>query len=149
MIKIRITSAVTLVEVLVSFFVLTLVIGGVLFSYVRCLEFIEVSKNISIAVQAAESRMELVKATTYDQIVSIYNGVTFDIPHLNGIGLVYVDNFVPDLLEVIVVVSWRNKNGRIYGEDANLNGVMDAGEDLNSDLILNSPVELKTRIFKK
>lgn len=142
-------SGVTLVEVLVSFFVLVLVLGGILYSFIRCLEFIELSRNMSRAVQMAQSRMDQIRAASYNLIVSTYDTVPFTTPGLDGRGVVYVDNSLPDLLEVRVVICWRNKYGRIYGEDDNLDGVLDSSEDDNGNLELDSPVELTTRIFRK
>ncbi|MEW5895476.1 MAG: hypothetical protein AB1650_06945 [Candidatus Omnitrophota bacterium] len=142
-------QGVSLIEFLVSFVILVLVTGGILFSYIRCMEFIELSKNMSIAVQAAQSRMDQIKATNYSLVSSSFNGISFAIPNLNGIGVTYIDNSVADLLDVNVVICWRNKNDRLYGEDGNLNGVLDVGEDLNVNLRLDSPVELHTRIFQR
>jgi len=142
-------SGVTIVEVLVSFFILVLVFGGILYSFIRCLEFIELSRNMSRAVQTAQSRMDQIRSTSYNLIASTYDTVPFTIPDLDGMGVVYVDNSVADLLEVRVVICWRNKYGRIYGEDDDLDGLLDGGEDDNGNLELDSPVELVTRIFRK
>jgi len=50
------------------------------------------------------------------------------------------------LLEVILTVSWKQRDGRIIGEDLNLNGILDAGEDANSNGRLDSPSELRSLI---
>ncbi len=88
--------------------------------------------------------MELIKNTTFNQIKATYNGTTFTINNLNGMGVSYVDDSNPDLLKVTVTVCWRQKNGMVIGEDKDLDGVIDAGE--SSDAILDSPVQLVTYI---
>lgn len=46
------------------------------------------------------------------------------------------------------MVCYREKN-RIIGEDANLNGVLDAGEDDNENGELDSPAHIETVIVQK
>jgi len=50
------------------------------------------------------------------------------------------------LLEVLITASWRHHDGRTFGEDRNLNGVLDAGEDVNGDGNLSSPAQLRAFI---
>jgi len=52
------------------------------------------------------------------------------------------------LLQATVSVCWRQKN-RVIGEDKNLNGALDAGEDANGNKIIDSPVELTTLIVNR
>ena len=47
------------------------------------------------------------------------------------------------LLEIVITISWRTRDGRIFGEDTNLNGALDAGEDKNSNGRYDSPVQLR------
>ena len=51
----------------------------------------------------------------------------------------------PMLLDLYISACWQSR-GRRIGEDANCNGTLDAGEDLNGNGLLNSPVMLSTRI---
>ena len=53
------------------------------------------------------------------------------------------------LFEAKITASFKLPNGRIIGEDKNLNGILDAGEDLNGNGELDSPVFLKSFISKK
>jgi hypothetical protein len=50
-----------------------------------------------------------------------------------------------DLQLVRAIVSFRSRN-RVYGEDANLNGRLDAGEDADGNGRLSSPVEASTMV---
>jgi len=63
-------------------------------------------------------------------------------------GVVYVDDTNPELLEVTVSVCWQQVL-RVIGEDKNLNGVLDAGEDTNGNGKIDSSVQLVTRIVNK
>jgi hypothetical protein len=58
----------------------------------------------------------------------------------------YVD---AEMIEVVVSVSWQDRNGRIMGEDLDLDGTLDGGEDTNSDGELSSPVSLRTFITRR
>lgn len=139
----------TLAELIVAAGILGIVVGGILVSYIRCMELNEASENKSLAVKAARDRMEIIKSTAYANLVSTYNNVPFAVTGFTGQGVSYVTVLNAKNTEVVVSVSWRQKNGRVYGEDKNLNGVINGGEDVNNDGRLNSPVDIVTRIFKR
>jgi prepilin-type N-terminal cleavage/methylation domain-containing protein len=143
------TRGFTLVELVVAAGIMGVVVGGILVSYIRCMELNEASQNKSLAVKAARDRMEIIKNTAYANLVSTYNNVPFAVTGFTGQGISYVTALDAKNIEVVVSVSWRQKNGRVYGEDRNLNGVINSGEDVNGDGRLNSPVDIVTRIFKR
>jgi hypothetical protein len=64
--------------------------------------------------------------------------------------VVYMNDVNPDLLEITISVCWR-QGGRVMGEDTDLDGNLDAGEDKSSPLngIIDSPVELVTRVANR
>jgi Tfp pilus assembly protein PilV len=142
-------SGMTLVEILVASAVLILAVTGILTAYLRAMELAEISRNMSRAIHAAQTRMEEIRSSDYDSIFSSYHQTQFLINGLNGYGISYVDNSTADLLEIIVSVAWKQKNGRVYGEDKNLNGVIDAGEDINGNGMLDSQVFLRSRLFER
>ena len=139
----------TLVELMVATLILVAVLVGLLASYVACLDLTDLAKNTSTAINIAQSKIEDIKNDTYVQIKADYNNVPFNVTGLTGKGVSYVDDTNPDLLEVTVTVCWRQKNGRIIGEDTNLNGQLDAGEDKDSDGQIDSIVTLVTMIAKR
>ena len=143
------TQGFTLAELIVSAGILGVVIAGILVSYMRCMELNEASRNKSLAIKAARDRMEVIKTTPLASLVATYNNVPFDVTGFVGKGISYVTVLDSKNVQVVVSVSWKQKNGRVYGEDKNLNGVLDAGEDKNSDGKLNSPVDITTRIFDR
>lgn len=139
----------TLVELLVSSALLILAVTGVLLSYIRALELNEISKNSSLAVQSARTRMDQIKNATYSTVKGTYNNVSFSVSGLDAKGVSYVDDSVPKLLKITVPVTWKQKNGRLFGEDADLDGVLDGGEDKNGNGLLSSPVEVVDYIFDR
>lgn len=142
-------NGMTLVEILVASAVLILAVTGILTSYLRAMELAETSRNMSRAIHAAQTRMEEIRSSEYDSIVAGYHQAQFLINGLDGYGISYVDNSTTDLLEIMVSVMWEQKDGRVYGEDKNLNGVIDAGEDINGNGMLDSPVFLRSRLFER
>lgn len=139
----------TLAELMVSTGILGIVIAGILVSFIRCMELNEVSQNKSTATKAARSRMEVIKMTPYANLLATYNNVTFNVPGLNGKGVSYVTIIDAKNTQVTISVSWKQKNGRVFGEDQNINGIINAGEDANANGQLNSPVDISEIIFKR
>lgn len=81
---------------------------------------------------------------------------SFDLTQLNGKGVIYIFNnhasyseITPELLGVQVVISWQDKYNRIIGEDSDLDGVLDAGEDKNGNGRLDSLVNLFTTLTSR
>ena len=135
-------------EVMVSAFLLIVGMLAILITYNHAMELSEMSRNISLAVRGAKSRMETIKNTDPAQMSANFHNVSFTIPNINGMGKSYIDDVTdPDLIQIIVNFSWRDKRGRVIGEDLDLDGVLDGGEDQNANGRLDSPVELTTQIF--
>ncbi len=139
----------TLAELVVAAGILGVVVGGILVSYMRCMELNEASRNKSLAIKAARDRMEVIRTTPFANLISTYHGVTFNVTGFTGKGISYVTAVDAKNIQIVVSVSWKQKNGRVYGEDKNLDGVLNAGEDKNLDGRLNSPVDVSTQIFDR
>lgn len=140
----------SLIEIIIATGILVFALCAILAAYISCYVLSATSKNINIASNATLGLMEEIRDTPFTQISNTYNGLTFvlnDIPQSRGV--VYVDSANPELLEVTVSVCWQERNNRIIGEDLNLDGVLNAGEDTNGNGIIDSPVELVTRIANK
>ena len=137
----------TLVELMVATGVFVLAFAGILLTYVKCMELNELSRNSSYAMSAVTSRVEQIVNTTTSSIESTYDDVTFTDSNLNGIGVSTVTNST-DYLTITVTFCWRQKNGKVVGEDANLDGQLSASEDANSDGDgeIDSPVQIVTRV---
>ncbi len=131
--------------------ILAFTLVGILSTYVTCLVLITTSQNINAATNAAQGIIEEIRSTPFPQLVANYNGMTFivnDIPSSRGV--VYVDDTTnAEFLDVTVSVCWRQGN-RVIGEDTNLNGSLDAGEDtIITNGIIDSTVQLKTQVANK
>ncbi len=136
-------------EMLLAALITSFAICGILLTYITCADLVKSSRNVSIATSAAQGLIEEIRSTPFPQIIDEYNGLTFTV---NGItpsrGIVYVDDTNPEFLLVTVSVCWR-QNNRVIGEDTNLNGALDAGEDINGNGMINSTVELVTQVANR
>ena len=95
------------------------------------------------------SLMEEIRTSAFTRIVDDYSGVNFLVNALpQSRGVVYINDDNSELLEVTIVVCWR-QGDRVIGADKNLNGLLDAGEQDNGDGIIDSPVQLVTRIANR
>lgn len=136
----------TLLEVLIAAVVMVMAMVGILYSYIKCVELNALGQDVTLATQAVRSYLEEIKNTSYSSISSTYNNTTFTVPGLNGIGVVYVDSSVADLLEIKLQYSWRTTYGRTIGGDKNLNGTWQSGELKDAKGRLESYVQVVTKI---
>ena len=144
------SQGLSLVEVLIATGILAFVLCAVLYVYTLCSALITTSKNVNIATNAALGLMEEIRCSSFADIPEDYNGLIFmlnDVPESRGVVYVYDAN--PELLTVTISVCWRQNADRVIGEDVNLNGVLDENEDANDNGIIDSPVEMVTRIANR
>jgi hypothetical protein len=132
---------------MVATLIFTLTFAGAITVFFQGIDLAEMSRNSSTAVLAAKNQIAAIENTPFAQITAAYNNATFTAANVTGIGIIYVTNPSADIAQVTLTFCWRQKNGRIIGEDANLNGQMNAGEDKNGNGILDSPVKLTTTIY--
>jgi hypothetical protein len=103
-------------------------------------------------VNAAQKKIEEIRNYSFSDIYNDYNNTTFtvdEMPSGNSKGVIYVDNSNPDLLKLTVSVCWRQRGTLVVGEDRNLNGVLNTGEDLNGNNMIDSTVQLVTLIANR
>ncbi|MFA4843174.1 MAG: prepilin-type N-terminal cleavage/methylation domain-containing protein [Candidatus Omnitrophota bacterium] len=140
----------TLVEVLLAAGILALCLCGLLAAYVNLFFLSDLSRDMTLANNAMQAKMEELKKTNFDALSS-FNGTVFDIAGFSASlakGAVFVtDTGYSELKEARIVVSFKSR-GRLIGEDTNLNGQLNSGEDLNANNRLDSPVESVTLIAK-
>ena len=145
-------SGFTLLEVMIATAILVIAIAGLLATFAGLSSLNENSGKLSLAIIATQDKMEEIRDSDFSALFSSYNNTNFNpggFPSSEAMGNVYIDNTYPDLLEVYVSVSWRERSNRIIGEDVNLNGSLDSGEDSNSDGRLTSPAEVVTLIGER
>lgn len=147
--RFRSKKGVTLVEMLLAAAILAYTVCGMLALYAGCFDLISTSKNTSIAINAAQGLMEEIRNAPFPQIIDDYDNINFTVNTMpSNRGVVYVDDTDPELLRITISVCWNQRN-RIIGEDRNLNGVLEAGEDANSNSVIDSPVQLVTLVANR
>lgn len=141
----------TLIEMVFSFGILAIVISGLLSAFVNGSRLARHAGEASIAMTQAQMKLEEIKNHPYSLITTDYvsmgtPGPTFSLINATGMGLVSISTANSEYLEVDVKVSWQDDAGRIIGEDLDLDGVLDDGEDANGNGELDSPLTLTTYI---
>ena len=148
-------SGLTLIEVLVATAIMATCISGMLLTYINLFTITDLMRDFTLAMNAASQKVEEIKHNPFDTIIDDFNNETFTIPgfpaEADAIGRIEVSNTTNAYLrKVRVVVSFRTR-GRVIGEDTNLNGILDNGENTGwytevSGPRLDSPVEIVTYI---
>ena len=145
----------SLIEVIVTVGILVIVLTNLLGLFIYCSTLAQTSGNMTLAVREAQGKLDEMRDHSYGLITTDYGaggtpGNIFSLNQLNGKGVIYFESPPnPELLQIKVVVSWKNKDTRVIGEDANLNGILDAGEDKNANSELDSIVSLTTMIARR
>jgi len=149
MVQHKYNSGLTLLELMIAAAILVVAISGLLAIFTGLFSLNEGTRKLTLAVTAAQDKMEEIRDSNLATLYTTYNDTSFN-PDGFGFseakGAVHIDNLDPDLLKVYVSISWRERSNKIVGEDANLNGSFDAGEDQNGDNRLSSPAEISTLI---
>jgi prepilin-type N-terminal cleavage/methylation domain-containing protein len=151
------TSGFTLVELLLAAAILAFCLCGLMAVYVQMFVVTDLSRDFTIATNTMQGALERVKSMSLANITDLHN-TTFNVMGYNGTrvigrGVYQIADVVDsqtgatygDLKLVRAVVSFRSRN-RVYGEDANLNGMLDTGEDTDGNGRLSSPVEASTMV---
>lgn len=144
----------TLVEVLVATGLLAIVLAGLLGLFIYCALLSEGGGEMTVVMGELQGKWEEIRTHDYDLIVADYSaggnpGNIFNLTQANGRGAIYLDAANPDLLVIKMVASWQNQNGRMIGEDQNLNGTLDPGEDQNGNSEIDSLATLMSMIAKR
>lgn len=146
----------SLAEMAVALVVIAILAVGVSSAFVYGLQVVGAAEDRVPAYNAAVRRMEELRSAAYGgfDTLALQNGVTFQVaiansPLAEGMGSTRVVMLSPDLAEVTVTVAWRDRRRQLHGEDGNLNGQLDAGEDANANAVLDSPIQLTTRMTRR
>ncbi len=158
--KMRLSDrAFTLIELLLTFSILVFCLCGLLLTYINMYILSDLSRDLTLANNAVQAEMEIVKRTDFAGLL-VLDGTPFNIAGFvtaDARGRIEIcDNttcpaLIPyaDLKRVRIIACFRSR-GRLIGEDQNLNGALDiaAGEDVNDNVRLDSPVEVITLIAR-
>jgi Tfp pilus assembly protein PilE len=153
--KMKHIRGLTLIEILIATVVLVVALLSTLGLLSHSLSLPEGNRDSTIALHEAEAMMEHICADDYLTIRATYATVAqtpFAIANLTGMGTVYANELsgaTNGLMRVKVVVCYQHKN-RIIGEDADFDGILDAGEDtILANGELDSPCQLETVIVNR
>jgi Tfp pilus assembly protein PilV len=144
--RLRTKTGFTLAEILIAVLILIPVCVATIYVFIKCVELSELARHSSEAVREIKSKVTQIENTPFDQIKNTFHNVTFAPAGLNAMGVTYIDDTEPDMLTVTATLCWKEKNGRVMGEDKDLDGQLDSGEDANSNGMLDSPVTVVTRV---
>ncbi len=145
-------SGFTLLELMISVSVLIVALVGLLGVFTHLISLNENSSKLTLAVTACQAKLEEIRNSTFSNIYTTYDGTNFNPQGFasgEAKGAISINNSNPSLLQVFVSVSWMTRSNRVIGEDRNLNGSRDAGEDLNGNLRLDSPGQLATLMAQR
>lgn len=142
-----------MLELMIAATVLVVALLGLLGVFTGCFGLNETARNLTIAINGAQERLEQIRNADFGTIIANYNG-PFNVSGLDGMGRVdatYVAGSNNNLIDIRVVICWRQGRNRIIGEDANLDGVFDlVTEDTNpANGQLDSPAQIVTLMAKR
>ncbi len=144
----------TLIELLFTFSILATSILGILLTYISMFILLDLSRDLTLANNAAQAKMEEIKNIDFSNLSSeagSFDLTAYGFPSVDSRGIIEVDTdslgYAGELTRVRILAFFRSR-GRVIGEDLNLNGVLDPGEDRNLNRELDSPVEVITLIAK-
>lgn len=166
-IDLRSETGFTLAELMVAALILITILVGLLASYVTCFDLNETSKNMTLAMDAINQKMAQISDYSFSNACSAFNGTTFTLadsdlqlmPAGESRGKIYIYPYSSSdtsstcascvscdytMLRVVISVCWRQKSGRVIGEDKDLDGALDFGEDTNGNNQIDSPAQIVT-----
>jgi len=138
----------TLVELLVTFTLLAFCLCGVLLTYINMLLFSDLSRDLTLVTNAMQAEMERIKRTSFDSIVNgNFEVQGFDSDDAEGV-IEVTNTLYSDQKLVRIVVCFRSRN-RVVGEDKDLDGILDTGEDMPPyEGRIDSPAEMVTLVSR-
>ncbi len=118
--EIRKTEGFSLAELMLAVMILSVVLTGALSVFINTTILTNSSANLTAALAECLSKIEEIRNTEYDDMLSTFNGTTFNLTTPStGTGSIAVSQIgadvAADLLQIQVDVSWSNKNGRVGG----------------------------------
>ncbi len=137
-------------ELMLSAAILIIFLAGLLQMFIICQGLSEVARNTTFAISEIQSKWEVLRNRGFDAVRDLpLPDRVGNLGQLNGNYVIYIDLINSNLLEVRIVACWREANTRIIGEDLNLNGILDPGEDKDLDGFISSPATIVTLISKR
>jgi hypothetical protein len=139
----------TIIELMIAVLLLLPLLTVVMQNFITCMHLNASAEGTSKAIWQERTLFATIEKTPFDDIYNTYNNKTFPLVGLNGYMVTYVTQTDADLLTVHISAAWKDLRGRCNGEDVDVNGQIDAGEDKNGNGRLDSNVGFSTFIYDK
>ena len=140
----------TLLELVIAVAIFILAICGIISLFVSLSGLADSAGNITRMVNVARGEFETnIRNANFDSLAT-YSLLPPAIP--NNMSLIcYIQNHptVNDVKQVLLVVSYRHRGNYVFGEDKNINGVLDGGEDTDGNGRLSSICEIATFVKRE
>lgn len=143
----------TILEVSIAALVFTVSLVTLLALYINSSQLAEFTTNATKSLFSAQKMVETIRNHNFSGIETDYANYTFDpegFPVGTAKGIVYVTQYGgrSDILQVNIVICFR-VGQRIIGEDLDLDGALDSGEDSNGNAVLDSVTEITTLLTSR
>ena len=137
--------------------ILAIVLVGIFSIFNSAIYLADTAGSLTQMSSLLRHQMEMLNNVSDFNSLTNFDGTTFvlddfafeSIAVSNAVGVFTIDSLSNDLRRATIAISYSIKGGRIIGEDTNLNGALDGGEDINNDGRLSSPVEATTIIARE
>jgi type II secretory pathway pseudopilin PulG len=149
------TSGFTIVELLLGVALFIAVAGSMAFAFLKSVSINESGQMMVEAMYRLQQKAEEIKNFDYQASVEetrlAYDGQSFQLANFpDNVGTIEMLNVagVPpgQLYRLSIQLSWLDKDGHVMGEDSNLDGVLNLGEDINGNNRLDSPAQIVTYV---
>ena len=142
-INIKNISGFTLAELAIAAAIFAIAATGILSVFISSASLSESAGNITSMINLAREEIEdTIKGMQFDDLDN-YVKLPPAVPNDTSLACYVSDHrSIANLKQVTVVVCYREKPNRVIGEDSNLNGILDLGEDSNNDGRLSSLCEV-------
>jgi type II secretory pathway pseudopilin PulG len=139
----------TLAELAIAAAIFAIAATGILSVFISSSALSESAGNITSMINLAREEIEdTIKGMPFDDL-NDYSKVPPAVPNDTSLACYVSDHpTINNLKQVTVVVCYREKPNRVIGEDINLNGILNGGEDLSGDGRLSSLCEITYFIGK-
>jgi len=140
----------TLLELAIAVAIFILAICGIVSLFVSLSGLTDSAGNITRMINIARQEFETnIRAANFDALTT-YSLVPPAIPDNMSL-LCYVQNHptINNVKQVLLVVSYRQRGNYVFGEDKNVNGILDGGEDTDGNGRLSSICEIATFIKRE
>ncbi|NQT96077.1 MAG: hypothetical protein HQ572_06455 [Candidatus Omnitrophica bacterium] len=142
-------AGLTLVELTIAIAIFVIAACGIVSLFISCATFTDSAGNITRMTNVARQELEDNVRSANFATLNTYSQLPPNVPPRTSLAC-YVQNHptVNDIKQVIIVVCYEEKSNRVLGEDQNLNGVLDGGEDSDGNGRLSSLCEVATYIAR-